>query len=72
MKQRKTGTYERTTVGGEEVAAFIPAALPPTRPKLAIEGSLDERLRAAEQALVRLRITSYNVCYTKLLRGRPG
>lgn len=56
MKQRKTGTYERTTVGGEEVAAFIPAALPPTRPKLAIEGSLEERLRAAEQALVRLEL----------------
>src|SRR5690606_19140425 len=56
MKQRKTGTYERTTVGGEEVAAFIPAALPPTRPKLAIEGSLHERLRAAEQALVRLEL----------------
>ena len=56
MKHRKTGTYERTTVGGEEVAAFIPAALPPIRPKLAIEGSLDERLRAAEQALVRLEL----------------
>lgn len=56
MKQRKTGIYERTTVGGEEVAAFIPAALPPTRPKLAIEGALDERLRAAEQALVRLEL----------------
>ena len=56
MKQRKTGTYERTTVGGEEVAAFIPAALPPTRPKLAIERALDERLRAAEQALVRLEL----------------
>jgi Fic family protein len=56
MKQRKTGIYERTTVGGEAVAAFIPAALPPTRPKLAIEGSLDERLRAAEQALVRLEL----------------
>ncbi len=56
MKRRKTGTYERTTVGGEEVAAFIPVALPPTRPKLAIEGALDERLRAAEHALVRLEL----------------
>jgi len=56
MKQRKTGTYERTTVGGEEVAAFIPAPLPPARPRLVIEGSLGERLRAAEQALVRLEL----------------
>ncbi len=56
MKQRKTGTYERTTVGGEEVAAFIPAALPPRRPKLVIEGALGDRLRAAEQALVRLEL----------------
>jgi len=56
MKQRKTGTYERTTVDGKEVAAFIPAPLPPTRPHLAIEGALDERLSAAEQALVRLEL----------------
>jgi Fic family protein len=58
MKQRKTGTYERTTVGGEEVAAFIPAPLPPMRPRFAIEGPLVERLRAAEQALVRLELAS--------------
>jgi Fic family protein len=56
MKQRKTGTYERTTVSGEEITAFIPAPLPPTRPRLSIEGSLDERLRTAEQALVRLEL----------------
>jgi Fic family protein len=43
-------------VGGEEVAAFIPAPLPPTRPRLAIAGPLAERLRAAEQALVRLEL----------------
>lgn len=29
MPKRTTGRYERTTVGGEEVAAFIPFALPP-------------------------------------------
>ncbi len=56
MQQRKTGTYQRTTVGGEEVAAFIPAPLPPARPRLAIEGQLTERLRAAEQALARLEL----------------
>lgn len=56
MKQRKTGTYERTAAGGEQVAAFIPGPLPPTRPRLAIEGTLQERLRAAEQALARLEL----------------
>jgi Fic family protein len=56
MSPRKTGTYERTTVGGEEVAAFIPAPLPPDGPPLSVEGALFERLRAAEQALVRLEL----------------
>lgn len=56
MRQRKTGTYERTTVAGEEVSAFIPAPLPPARPRLVIEGPLDDRLHAAEQALARLEL----------------
>ncbi len=56
MKPRKTGAYERTRVGGEEVAAFIPAPLPPARPKLVIQGALDARLRTAEQALARLEL----------------
>lgn len=56
MSPRKTGTYERTTVGREEIAAFIPAPLPPNRPPLALEGPVSERLRAAEQALVRLEL----------------
>lgn len=56
MKQRTTGTYERTQAGGEEIAAFLPAPLPPARPKLVIEGVLQERLRAAEQALARLEL----------------
>ena len=56
MKPRKTGTYEKTTVGGEEVAAFIPAPLPPTKPRLAMAGSPDERLSAADQALARLEL----------------
>ena len=54
MQTRKTGHYERRTVGGEEVAAFVPAPLPPTEPGLVLEGRLGERLRAAEQALARL------------------
>ena len=56
MTGRKTGTYERTTVGGEEVAAFIPAPLPPDGPPLTLDGAVSERLRAAEQALVRLEL----------------
>lgn len=56
MPKRSTGRFERTTVGGEEVAAFIPNPLPPSRPRIAIEGALGERLRAAEQALIRLEV----------------
>ena len=43
-------------MAGEEVAAFIPLALPPAGPPLAIEGGLAERVRRAEQALVRLEL----------------
>ena len=43
-------------MGGEEVAAFIPFALPPARPPLAITRALEGRLRSAEQALVRLEL----------------
>jgi Fic family protein len=54
--KRTTGRYERTKVGGEEVAAFIPAPLPPVAPPLVLTAALTERLRAAEQALVRLEL----------------
>jgi Fic family protein len=43
-------------VGGEEVAAFVPHALPPVDPPVVVAGALAERLRAAEQALVRLEL----------------
>jgi Fic family protein len=43
-------------VGGEEVAAFVPHALPPTEPPIVLAAALAERLRAAEQALVRLEL----------------
>ena len=56
MPKRTTGRYERTIVGGEEVAAFIPLALPPANPPLAFDSALADRLRAAEQALVRLEL----------------
>ncbi len=56
MPTRRIGRYERTTMGGEEVAAFIPAPLPPADPPLDLQGALAERLRNAEQALIRLQL----------------
>ena len=61
MGRRKTGTYERTTVGGEEIASFIPLPLPPTEPPLTLEGAAREWLVAAEQALVRLELAGQMV-----------
>jgi Fic family protein len=56
MSKRAAGQYERTTVGGEEVAAFLPYPLPPADPPLELAPALDVRLRAAEQALTRLEV----------------
>jgi Fic family protein len=56
--RRTTGRYERITVGGEVVASFIPARLPPRRPPLALEGDLARRLAGAETALARLELAS--------------
>lgn len=56
MSKRETGRYESTSAGGEQVRAFVPHALPPTGPPVLIEGELAERVRAAEQALVRLEL----------------
>jgi Fic family protein len=56
VSSRKTGMHERVTVGGEEVRAFVPKPLPPAGPRLALGEPLMARLRAAEQALVRLEL----------------
>jgi Fic family protein len=56
VPRRATGRYERTTVGGEEVAAFVPHPLPPADPPVVVDTALAERVRAAEQALVRLEL----------------
>ncbi|MCB9506374.1 MAG: Fic family protein [Myxococcales bacterium] len=56
MPKRATGRYERTIVSGEEVTAFIPHALPPAEPPIVVGAALAERLRGAEQALVRLEL----------------
>lgn len=53
MERGMTGRYEVTTFGGEEVRAFIPAALPPA-PPLVIDGYLLQALEAANLALGRL------------------
>ena len=46
----QTGTYERNTVAGEEVHAFIPYPLPPREPPLELVGDLGPLLaRAGEQ-----------------------
>lgn len=56
MSKRTTGRYERTTLAGEDVAAFLPAPLPPSDPPIILDAGLAERVRAAEQALVRLEL----------------
>jgi Fic family protein len=56
MAKRETGRYMSTSAGGERVRAFVPHPLPPVGPALQIEGAMAERVRAAEQALVRLEL----------------
>lgn len=53
MRRGETGTYETTSAGGEQVRAFVPAALPPV-PPLAFEGDLQATLEAAVLAIGRL------------------
>ncbi|GAC1544212.1 MAG: Fic family protein [Polyangiales bacterium] len=53
---RITGRFERTSVGGEQVAAVLPKPLPPGEPPLVLDAARTQRLRAAEQALVRLEL----------------
>ena len=55
---RTTGRYQRTTVAGEAVDAFIPSPLPPARPRLTLEPADLEALNRAEQALGRLTLAS--------------
>jgi len=50
---RSTGTYQTSSTGGEAVRAFVPNALPPTNPPLALE-DFRELNRHAELALARL------------------
>ncbi len=47
--KRKTGQYERSTVAGEVVSAFIPYPLPPRDPPLDLAGDLAPLLARAEE-----------------------
>jgi Fic family protein len=53
MRRGETGRYQVTTVGGEQVRAFVPAPLPPV-PPLAFEGGLERSLETALLAVGRL------------------
>lgn len=48
---RITGTYERSTVAGETVDAFIPFSLPPSDPPLDLHGTLEPLLRRANESI---------------------
>lgn len=54
MTKRTTGEYEKVIGGGEEVAAFLPYALPPRDPPFVMSETLGRRLGDAERALARL------------------
>jgi Fic family protein len=52
--ERKTGEFRRSTVAGETVDAFVPGAVPPADPALALDGDLAQVLARAEHAVARL------------------
>ena len=58
--KRQTGTYEISTVAGEEVRAFLPAALPPSDPPLDLD-ALDTPLREASGKLRELELAGHMV-----------
>jgi Fic family protein len=53
---RTTGAYERRTAGGEEIAAFVPHALPPDDRPLELDAHGQGLLGAATHALSRLEL----------------
>ena len=54
--KRQVGRYERSTIAGEAVSAFIPDPLPPMAPSLALPPDALEKVRLAEQKLSRLEL----------------
>lgn len=57
MSKRITGRLERTTVGADQVEAFVPLPLPPANPPLQLDGALSESVRRADHALSRLELS---------------
>jgi Fic family protein len=55
---RITGRYDRTTLAGEEVAAFVPLALPPADPPLILDEGARKLLRQADEALGKLGVAA--------------
>jgi len=55
---RTTGTYRISTVGGEEVRAFVPHPLPPADPPLQLDGPLTTLLADAGAAVDRLAVAA--------------
>lgn len=53
MVRGPSGNYERMTIGGETIQAFVPLPLPPN-PRLDLEGPLQQLLESAVLALGRL------------------
>ena len=57
MQRGDTGRYVDTSVGGEQVRAFVPDPLPPN-PPVALDGALQQQLESAGLALGRLDASS--------------
>ncbi len=55
---RTTGTYRITTTAGEAVKAFLPRALPPSSPPLALEGRIETACARAMTAIARLEVAA--------------
>jgi Fic family protein len=58
---RTTGQYRITRLGGEEVRAFIPAALPPSHPALVLDEKLAKLHAAATTSLAQLAVAGMMV-----------
>lgn len=58
---RITGNYQNIHYGDETVRAFVPAPLPPAKPRLQVEGKLAELHQEALSAIARLAVAGSTV-----------
>lgn len=56
--KRETGKYQKTTVTGEEVLAFVPHSLPPKDPALNLSDKILELIKVGEESLAKLNLAS--------------